>query len=128
MEFLLKAMLLAGVSSVLGLAIKKNSPEIAMLLVIAASCAVLAAAASVIGRLADFLRSLSDTAGVSAQSISIVLKTVGIGIAAKIASDVCRDAGHSAAAASVELLGSAASLYVALPLMQAVLKMIGSLI
>jgi len=112
----------------LGLSIKKNSPEISLLLVVAASCAVLMAAMSAISKITDFLRSLSEASGISPVSISIILKTIGIGIVSKLASDISRDSGQSALSASVELLGSAAALYTALPLMQAVMKMINSLI
>lgn len=128
MELILKAVLLSAVCAAGGLLLKKNNPELSILLVIATCCIVLYLAFGVINDIVDFIKELSKTAGLAPAAISVVLKTVGISIAAKFASDVCKDAGQSAAATSVEFLGSTAALYAALPLIKTVLSQISSLI
>jgi len=76
----------------------------------------------------DFAEILGDTAGLSPTLLAPVLKTVGIGILTRLASDICKDAGQSAIASTVELAGTVAALYIALPLMQTVFQMIGGLL
>ena len=56
------------------------------------------------------------------------LKTVGIAIVTKIGSDLCRDAGESALAAALEFAGTVCALLTALPLLRAVLELIGELL
>jgi len=62
--------------------------------------------------------------GLAAGTVSVVLKATGIGLVAHLAGDLCRDAGQTAAAGAVELVGTAGIFYVAIPLMQTVLDMI----
>jgi hypothetical protein len=57
-----------------------------------------------------------------------VIKCVGIGVTAKICGDLCRDASQSGIASAVELIGSAAAVYAALPLVSALMSMIGGMI
>lgn len=128
MEVLLKASAVAVIGAVLGLILKKNTPEISLLLAIAVSCAVLALAVSLFGDVLDFIGSLSDLTEMSSASISAVMKAVGIGIVTRLATDVCKDSGQSAAASSVELAGTISALFAALPLMETVLEMIRSLL
>ncbi len=128
MDVLLKASAVAVIGAVLGLVLKKNTPEISLLLAMGVSCAVLSLAVSLLGDVLDFITSLTDLTEMSSASISAVMKAVGIGIVTRLASDVCKDSGQSAAASSVELTGTVAALFVALPLMETVLEMIISLL
>ena len=128
MELLIKAAVIAVVGAVITLVIKKNSPEIALLLAAALAFLTLYFAADAITRLMGFIESLSDTAQLSPAILSIVMKTVGIAILTKISADVCRDAGQSSVASGLELTGAAAALYVALPLMETVFSMINDLL
>jgi stage III sporulation protein AD len=76
----------------------------------------------------SFIRSLSETAGISPAVLSIILKTVGISIVTKLSSDICRDAGQASLSSGVEFAGAVTAIYVALPLFRAVINMINSLI
>jgi stage III sporulation protein AD len=128
MELLIKAAVIAVVGAVITLVIKKNSPEMALLLAAALTLLILYFAADAIARLMGFIETLSDTAELSPALISIVMKTVGIAILTKLSADVCRDAGQSSVASGLELTGAAAALYVALPLMETVFSMINDLL
>ena len=128
MELLIKAAVIAVAGAVITLVIKKNSPEMALLLAAALTLLILYFAADAIARLMGFIETLSDTAELSPALISIVMKTVGIAILTKLSADVCRDAGQSSVASGLELTGAAAALYVALPLMETVFSMINDLL
>ena len=128
MEVLLKAAAVAVVGAVLGLVLKKNTPEISLLLSMAISCAVLALGAELLKDVLDFVTSLTEVTNISSASISAVLKAVGIGIVTRIAVDICKDSGQTSAASSVELAGTVTALFVAMPLMETVLEMIRSLL
>jgi len=123
MDFLIKSSVIGVVASVIGLMMKKNVPEFALLLTLSAATAILCFAFAVLGDVRDFLYEVAEKGAVSSAMLSPVLKCVGISVCAKLVSDVCRDAGYAASASAVELVASAAALYAALPLMRAVLKM-----
>lgn len=128
MDVLLKASAVAVIGAVLGLVLKKNSPEISLLLAVAVSCAVLGLAAVLLEDVLGFITTLTKLTEIPSASISAVMKAVGIGIVSRLASDVCKDSGQNAAASSVELAGTASALFVAMPLMETVLEMIKSLL
>ena len=125
---LLQAVAIGIVGSVLGLILKRSSPEIGLILALAVALLVLGLGARVMGVILDFADTLQSAADLSPVLFGPVLQTVGIGILTRISSDVCKDAGQGAIASTVELAGTVAALYIALPLMQAVFQMIGGLL
>lgn len=127
MELLMKAAVLAIVSACLTLVVRKTSPELALLLSLAACLALVYLLVQLLTPVLEFIESLRQTAGLSEAVLAPLLKTVAIGLVAKIAATVCADAGQSAAGGFVELCGTVAALYTALPLLQAVLDLLQTL-
>lgn len=123
MEFLIKGSVIGVIASVLGLLLKKNAPEFALLLTLSAAAAIIGFALSIMGDIKDFVYEVAERGAVSSVLLTPLVKCVGISVCAKLASDICKDAGFFASASAVELVASAAALYAALPLMRAVLKM-----
>lgn len=128
MEVVLKIALVGAVGSILALTIRRTNPEIALLITLAAGILILLSALDIVEGLQDVLNRLSDTSGLTTAVLAPVLKTVGVGVVTKIAADLCRDAGASAIASSVEFFGAAAAVYVAAPLLQTVFSMVGALL
>jgi len=118
----------AVMGSVIGLVLKKNSPDMSLLLTISIAAFALFLTLEVIAGLIGFIRSLSDTAGISPAVLGIVLRAVGISIITKLTSDICRDAGQASLASGVEFAGAVTAVYIALPLFKTVFDMINSLI
>ena len=128
MDILVKLLAVAVTGSVLGLVIKKNSPEMALMLTVALAIFTVVLSAQIISEILAFVKSVSEAAGISASVLAIVLKTVGVAIVTKISADICRDAGQASVASSVEFAGSAVAVYAALPLFKTVVSMIDSLL
>ena len=128
MDVLLKAAGLAVAGSALALVLKKDSPEISLLLTAAVGIVVLHIALTQLKSAAEFASELTRLTDIPSASVSAVMKAVGIAVVTRFASDVCRDSGQTAAASSVELAGTAAALFVALPLMETAVNMIKSLL
>lgn len=128
MAVLIKAILLLIAVTLVSLLLRKNAPEQAMLLTMAAVTAVLLAAGSYAGafrELAELTRTVLDTGG---EATGPILKCAAVGVVAKLGANFCRDASQSAAAAAVELLGTLCALSVAMPLILSVLKTVVLLI
>ena len=120
---MIKGSVIGVIASVLGLLLKKNAPEFALLLTVSAAAAIVGFALSILGNIKDFVYELAERGAVSSALLAPLVKCVGISVCAKLASDICKDAGFSASASAVELVAAASALYAALPLMRAVLKM-----
>ena len=128
MEMLVRVAVITVAGAIIGLVIKKNNPEASLLLTIATSAFSMYLAFDVVTSVVNFIRSLSETAEISPAVLAVVLKTVGVAVITKISSDVCRDAGQSGAASGVEFAGTVTAIYVSLPLMESVIRMLNSLI
>lgn len=69
-----------------------------------------------LGPLVSQLRDLAESQSLPGEVLPVVLKAVGIALVGGLASQLCRDAGESALAYTVELAGKGAILAVSLPL------------
>ena len=121
---LLKLSAMAVISCLLILTVKKQAPELGLILSLCA-CALGA------GFLLETLRpvlllagSLAEKAGLEPELRAPLWKCLGLGLL----TELCADAGESALAKLVELGGGILCLAVSLPLLQAVLALIEGLL
>lgn len=128
MEAMIKIAALAVTAAVLGAVLRKNTPELALLLALCAGLWMLMVAASGLGAAVAFLEELTDLAGLSEELLEPVVKTVALSILTKLTVELCRSAGESGVAAFVETAGTVLALAVALPLMRAVTVLISEML
>ena len=114
--------------SFLALLLKKQVPEYAFLT--AAACGVLLFLRGAewlsdsLQRLRELVRFLPS----GAELVEPLWKAGGITVLTRLTAAFCKDAGQSALGEKVELLGAAACLLTALPLVEAVLQLIGGML
>ncbi len=115
-------------AAVLSAVLKRNTPELAMLLALCAGLWMLALAAEGLGAAVALMRELAGQAGLSEALLEPVVKAVALSILTRLTAEICRSAGEGGVAAFVETAGSALSLMAALPLVRAVAQMMGELL
>lgn len=76
----------------------------------------------------ELLEEAEKLSGLSETYFLPVAKCVAIGILSRGAADLCKDGGQSAMAGAVELGGTAAAVYVALPLLTTLLGLLEKLL
>ncbi len=123
MEQVIKVAGIAIVATFAALAVKRDNPSGALLIAVAAGVVALVIFLSILSPIIRLIEDLADDAGLSPAVISPLIKTLGISIITKISSDACSDAKEELLSTCVELTGAAAALYVALPLLSAVLSL-----
>lgn len=118
-----------GVTAVvLSAVLKKNTPELALLLVLAAGVWMLAEVAGSLRAAVALMEELAWQAGLSEALLEPVVKTVALSILTKLTVEVCRAAGEGGVAAFVETAGTVLALMAALPLVRAVAQTMGELL
>ena len=121
MTILLKAAATGIAGAVLAMVLKRSAPELGLALSIAVSLLGALLAMELVSGLGDLLETVQEETGLSPAVLGPVMKCVGVGIVTRLAADICRDAGQSAAASAVELCGAACALVTSLPLIRAML-------
>lgn len=121
---------LAGVliSVVMGLALSKQGRDITLLMSIAVCCMVLLVAVSYLKPVLDFVNQLKTVGNLDNNLLKIMLKAVGIGLIAEIATLICNDSGNSALGKTVQILASAVLLWLAIPLMGSLLELVQKIV
>ena len=128
MEAMAKLTAVGVTAVVLSAVLRKNTPELALLLALAAGLWMLALTAEGLGAVAALIQELADQAGLSEALLEPVMKTVALSILTKLTVEICRSAGEGGVAAFVETAGAGLALTVALPLGRAVAQMMGELL
>jgi len=112
------AVALTGV--VLGALLRRQMPELALLVIVCAGVWMTLRVAAGLGAALDLMGELIHLAGVSEQLLEPVVKTVALSILTRITAELCRGAGESGLAAFVETAGTVLALAAVLPLVRAV--------
>ncbi len=128
MTDMLKIAAVAISAALCAVVVKKQVRELGVVLALTAGAVILAAALETLQSVRELLDELAQTAGLEPAVLAPVVKTVGVAIITRVTVEVCKDAGEGGIAAFVEIAGSAAALYLALPLVRAVLSAITGLL
>ena len=81
-------------------------------------------AAELLEPVTALVETLEGLGGLDGGSVAILFKAVGVGLITDIAAMVCTDSGNASMAKAVGLLGTAAVLWLSLPLFEALLSLI----
>ncbi len=104
--------------------LRGKNPEQALLLVLAIAAVVLGRVLALTAPLLERLDALFQQAGVESGHVAILLRTVAAALVTRLCGDLCRDGGSQTLGTVVELAGAAAALLIALPLLEAVARLL----
>ena len=121
MEDVLKVAAVAVAGAICAVVVKKSAQEVGIILALTVGVVILTAAMGAVEGVRGLMDDLADTAGLSPAVLAPVIKTVGIVLITRVAAEVCKDAREGGIAAFVEVAGAAMALFVAVPLLRAVL-------
>lgn len=127
MEIILKAAIVGITGTILALVIKKTNPEISGALTLIICTVIAGMTLKALAAIKEVLELVELGTDFSSAYAAPILKCVGIGITARLGSDICKDSKQEAVASSIEVCGAICALYVSLPLIKTLLRMIGEL-
>ena len=128
METVFQILAICLLVAVLAAMLKKQTPELALLLAIAAVIAVLMVLADALQDITALIECLLSAGGLPSELFLPLLKTAAIALIGKITGDLCRDAGQSAIASLVDIACAFGVIVVSLPLFEAVWEILQTLI
>ena len=118
----------AMIAVVLILTIRRQNGEMALILSVMTCCMLLIAGLKLLQPVFAFLRRLQNIGQLDADMTAILLKSVGISLLSEIAGLICKDSGNEATGKALGIICTAAILYLALPVFDALLTILESVL
>ena len=128
MEAVYKIAAVCLTAAVLSAVLKKNSPHMALLLVLAVGVVAFCWLRDILGDVTDFLRQMALYSGLAPEVFVPLLKTAGIALLSRLGASLCRDAEEETLAVMVEIAAAFGAIWVSLPLLEAVWEMLQRLL
>ena len=116
------------VGTVFAVLLKKENPQIAMLVAAITGILIFGMICLPLGNLIALLRETAEQAGVGSGYFAVVLKVIGIAYLTQFGAQLCDDAGEGAVAAKIELAGKILMMTAAAPVLTGLLEMVMGLV
>lgn len=118
----------AIVSVVITMLVKQYRPEYAVVMQLVTGAVLLFLLAGNIKEAVSGIKTIAEASSYPKEYSVIMIKALGLCIVTQLGADTCRDAGETALATKVELAGKITVVVMAMPLFNAALKIIASII
>ena len=119
-----KAIAAVLIAVTLGLALKQQEKDISLLLSLAMCCMAGVVALRFLEPMLDLLWELEAMGSMESSVLGVLMKAVGIALVTEISGTICTDAGNSSLGKTVQILGSAAVLFLSVPIIRSFLELI----
>ncbi len=120
--------ILAILASLFAVMLKEKTPEISMLVNIAAGTIILLMIITQIVPILAQIKELYELSAIESENIAVLFKALGICFITQFCSDSCLDCGQKAMSSKVQLAGKVSITVLALPLLKEVLQTVLSII
>lgn len=124
MEGFWKATAAILLTVILIVAVGKQEKDISVLLGMAVCCLAGVIAISYLEPVVDLMWELGQLGEISGSTLGILMKAVGIALVSEIAGMLCSDSGSVSLGKMLQMLGSAAILYLSIPIFRGLLTLI----
>ncbi|MEW6172686.1 MAG: stage III sporulation protein AD [Bacillota bacterium] len=115
-------------ATVLAVVLRRQKPELALLVAVAAGTIIFVAMIGRIGAVIGVFNGIASRAGLNLVYLNTILKIVGIAYIADFGGQICRDAGEGALAVKVEFAAKVLILVLALPIIVGLLDLLLKLV
>ena len=113
---------------ILCISLAKHDKDFSLLLSIAVCCMVIAVGFDFFKPIISLVQKLEEIGHLDHEMISILVKTVGIGLLSEFTAMICADAGNASLGKSIKILASAVILWLSLPLLYCMLDLLDDIL
>ena len=128
MELFLQASAAALLGVLLCLMLSKQGKETGLLLSIAVCCMVCLIALQYLEPVVELMRQLQQQTQIAPEYLTILLKTLGIGMVGEIAALICGDAGNASLGKAVQILSAVVILWLAVPMFEDLMELVSDVL
>ena len=128
MQDIITICIIAVISSVLTITLKKDRPEFSVIIAITAGVLIIFMILPAAEGAVRLFVNISEIAGIGNEYISVIIKSCVIAMVSGVCSSTCRDAGNSSLALKLEIAGRITIIMLAMPVINTLLNVILSVI
>ena len=110
--------------AILALTVKKQSPEIALVITIASSVLIFLMVLPMLMEVVGVLTQVGDIMDGSMRYVSLAFRVIGVAYMAELGAAVCADAGETAIAAKIDLGGRLVIMVMAMPVVIEIISVV----
>ncbi len=125
---MLKTALLGILTIVIAMAMKQGRAEFGLFVSFTGSILIAWIAVQLLEGISGSLNRLERVLTVDMEYITLMIKMIGVTYLSEFASALCRDAGYSAVAGQIELVGKLTILTIGMPIVLALFEMMATLV
>lgn len=125
---MLKTALLGILTIIIAMAMKQGRAEFGLFVSFTGSILIAWIAVQLLEGISGSLNRLERVLTIDMEYIKLVVKMIGVTYLSEFASSLCRDAGYSAVAGQIELVGKLTILTIGMPIVLALLEMMVTLV
>ena len=116
------------ISTVLVVLLKEQRKDIALILTIFSSLAIVIFAIDKIGNVISLLDNLANNSGINKEYLVIILKVTGIAYIVEFGKNICLDAGLASIATKLEMAGKVAIVTLSIPIITSLFTVLVGLV
>ena len=124
MDLVIKVISCGMVTLILSMVVPADRKEIRAVLGVTACCVIAASTMIYLQPIAELVEQVNSVSRLNSEMIGILWKTVGIGAVTEIAGLICKDFANGTLEKMMQFVGSAAILWLMIPLFQEFIKLI----
>lgn len=128
MSVFLKAVAGVLTALILWLCLNKHSKDLSVLLTLAVCAMAFTAAITFLQPVVNFLQKIQAIGDLDEDLLSVVLKSVGIGLIGEICTLICKDAGNESMGKVLQTVSSVVVLWMSIPVFEKLLSLLDKIL
>ena len=125
---MLRTALLGILTIMIAMAMKQGKAEFATFVSFTGSLLIAWIAVQLLGGITGSLERLEKLLSIDMEYIALLMKMIGVTYLSEFASSLCRDAGYSAVAGQIELVGKLTILTIGMPIVLALFELMVAMV
>lgn len=128
MNIFLKAIGGVLIALILWISLSKQNKDFSTLLSLAVCVMIFIVSASFLRPVMQFAQKLQQLGDLDSELVSVVLKSVGIGIIGEISTLICKDAGNESLGKALQFLSITVVLWISIPVFEQLLTLLDNIL
>ena len=128
MNVFLRAIAGVLIALILWICLGKQNKDFSLLLTLLVCAMIFAASVSFLRPLMQFVKKIQNLGNLDGNLVSVVIKSVGIGIIGEICGLICKDAGNESMGKALQFLSTTVVLWISIPVFEKLLSLLDNIL